>query len=139
MFDVFGDLNWLAIIVATVIYYALGGLWFSQLVFGKAWGKSIGFDRPKEWKETTIYYIGPLIGCLITTITTAILSYALNIQSLDDALLLGLIAGIGYGGAVSTTNAITPTNPRPLMYGMITGAYHALGIIIVSTIIFSLK
>ena len=139
MFDVFGDLNWLAIMLATVMYYMMGGLWFSQLVFGKAWEKSIGFDRPKEWKESTIFYVGPLIGCLVTSIATAILIYSLNIQSLADSVRLGLTVGLGYAGAVSITNAITPTAPQPLVHGLITGAYHVLGIIIVSAVLFSLR
>ena len=32
-------LNWLAIIVATVITFVLGGLWYGPLLFGKAWLK----------------------------------------------------------------------------------------------------
>lgn len=139
MFDVLGDINWLAVIVATIVYYMLGALWFSQFVFGKTWDESIGFERPNDWKFGLVFYVGPLVGCLMTSIATAILVYALEIQSFGDAVLLGLITGIGYAGAVSVTNAITPRNPRPLVHGMINGSYHLLGIVVVSAILYSMK
>ncbi len=135
MFDVLGELNWLAIGVATITYYALGGLWFSQFVFGKAWNKSIGFEQPKNYKFSPAFYVGPFIGSLIASIATALLVYTLDVQSLGDGLLLGLITGAGYAGAVSVTNAITPTNPRPLVHGIINGAYHMVGIVVVALII----
>lgn len=139
MFDVLGDPNRLAVIVATILYYMLGGLWFSQFVFGRVWDESIGFERRNDWKFGPVFYVGPFVGCLVTSIATAILVYAVEIQSFGDAVLLGLITGIGYAGAVSVTNAITPRNPRPLVHGMINGSYHLLGIVVVSAIIYSMK
>lgn len=139
MFDVFGDLNWLAILLATAVYYILGGLWFSTLLFGNAWEKSIGFDRPEEWRFPVISYVTPLIGCLVISIATAILDYALEIKSLGDAVVFGLIVGIGYAGAISSINAVTPVTPRPLVQGVINGVYHIVGIVIVSAIIVSLR
>jgi hypothetical protein len=31
------NINWLAIIVAAILNFVLGGLWYSTLLFGKAW------------------------------------------------------------------------------------------------------
>ncbi len=139
MFDVLGELNWLAIIAATVVYYALGGFWFGSAAFGKQWETALGFEKPKDWKLTPVFYIGPLIGCLLASIATSILIYALDIQSLADAMMLGLIAGVGYAAAVSGTNAITPTAARPVVLGMIQSIYHIIGMVIIAVIIFSLK
>lgn len=135
MFDVLGELNWLAIIVATIAYYALAAPWFAQFMFGKAWNASIGFKQPEGYKFSTASYVMPFVGSLVASIVTAILVYALDIQSLGDAALLGLIAGLGYAATVSLTNAITPTHPRPFVHGLINGGYHTLGISIVSVII----
>lgn len=139
MFNVFGDLNWLAIILATAVYYILGGLWFSTMLFGNAWEKAIGFERPDTWRYPTISFVSPLIGCLVISIATAILIHALEIEFLRDALVLGLIIGIGYAGAVSTINAVTPITPRPLVQGAINGAYHIVGIVVVSLILAGLR
>jgi hypothetical protein len=49
-FDVLGDLNWLAVIVATVAYFALGAIWYAPAVFGNLWmrrGVSRSPSRPR--------------------------------------------------------------------------------------------
>ena len=51
------DINWLAVIVATIAYSAFSGIWHRQFSFGKKWENAMGFSRPENWKETTIYFI----------------------------------------------------------------------------------
>jgi hypothetical protein len=59
----------------------------------------------------------------------------LLIESYVNALLFGLIVGIGYLVANTVNIAINPNIPRPLLYGAISGAYHLVGIVIVSLIL----
>lgn len=132
------DINWLATALATVAYFILGGLWFSPFVFGKYWESAIGFDRPDNWKETSVYYIGPFLGCLIASVAVALLMRAIGIHSMTGAITLGLVTGLGFSTSVSFVNAITPKMQKPLLYGLITGMYHLLGITIVSVIIYSI-
>lgn len=138
MLGVGGDLNWLAVIVSTLAYYALGALWFTPL-FGSAWDRSIGFERPRGHRFPPIYYVTPLISSFVVTVATAVLVDALDIERVSDAVLLGLVVGIGYAAAISFNNAVTPHTPRPLLLGAVTGSYHLVGIVIVSAIVFSLK
>lgn len=137
MFDITG-LNWLAIIVATLAYFILGALWFTPL-FGKAYDKALETKRAKGQKWPAIYYVGPFLSALVTTFATAILIYALGIEMLADAIWLGLIVGIGYALSVSVNNAINPKTPHPLLYGLVTGGYHVVGITLVAAIIFIMK
>ena len=137
MLDVIGELNWLAIIAGGGVYFMLGGLWFSAIAFEKVWDKAIGFDRPKKWKPSTIYYVGPLVGCLAAALATAILIYAIDVESYAEAVVLGLTAGLGYAVSTTTTNAISPRTPHPLLFAGLVGSYHTIGIIIASTIIFA--
>jgi hypothetical protein len=44
-FDVVDDLNWLAVVVATAVYYLLAAPWFADPLFGPAWRRSIGWDK----------------------------------------------------------------------------------------------
>ena len=37
----FSNINWLAVVVSTVAYFALGAIWYGP-VFGKAWQKGVG-------------------------------------------------------------------------------------------------
>jgi len=139
MFTAFAHLNWLAIVLATVAYFILGGLWFAPFLFGKLWHQAIGFEKPKGWKPTTKYYVGPLVGCFVASVATAILVTAFVIQTSIQAIILGFIVGVGYAGSVSFVNAITPKTPRPFLQGTIVGAYHTLGIILAAVIIVAMR
>lgn len=138
MFDVLGNLNWLAIILATLAYFILGALWFTPL-FGKAYDRALDSKRAKGQKWPAIYYVGPFISALATTIATAVLLYAMHVGQMSDALSLGLIVGVGYAMSISFNNAINPKTPRPLLYGAVTGGYHVVGIVIVAIILFAMK
>ena len=38
------EVSWLAVIVATVLSFMLGGLWYSPRVFGTRWAEGVGVD-----------------------------------------------------------------------------------------------
>ena len=46
-FDVLGDLNWLAVLVAALAYFAIGALWYAPPLFGKAWMAAGGMTTRK--------------------------------------------------------------------------------------------
>ena len=35
--DGLGDLNWLAVLVAALVYFILGAIWYAPPIFGRAW------------------------------------------------------------------------------------------------------
>ncbi len=65
--------------------------------------------------------------------------HAIKVQSFADMITLGLIVGIGYAAATTGILAISPTIPRPGLYGFVVGSYHVIGIVIASAILFALK
>lgn len=129
-------MNWIAVFTAGIVYFALGGIWFSPPVFGKQWDKAIGFNRPDRWKPNAIFYIGPLIGCLVASAATALLMGFIQPKTLLDAALLGLIIGIGYGGTITGVNAISPTAPRSGLFTAIVGSYHVIGLVTCTAILY---
>lgn len=46
-----------------------------------------------------------------------------------------MVIGLGIAGAVSVNNGLTPHTAHPYLFGAVTGGYHIVGIVIVSTII----
>lgn len=120
-------------LVGGIAYFMLGGLWFTPL-FGKQWDRAVGFDRPAKWKPSAIYYIGPLIGCLVGSAATGLLIGLAPPSSLPGALSIGLIVGLGYGAAITGVNAISPNMRRPGLYAAVTGSYHAVGLTLCSAI-----
>ncbi len=132
------EINWLAVAVGTIVYCAFCGIWHRQFAFGKKWEEAMGFERPENWKETNIYYVVPLIACFTTTVAIAVLLKLTNTNSFAEALHIGLIAGIGFAMAIVFTTAIIPTMKKPLVFGAITGTAQALGIIIVTMIVYAI-
>ncbi|KQR11889.1 DUF1761 domain-containing protein [Cellulomonas sp. Leaf334] len=126
------DLSWLAIGIATLVYYLLGALWFTPL-FGTAWDTAIGRTRGDRFSAS--YYVVPLVSSLLVTVAMSLLVGATRTDNLADALVLGLVVGIGVALAVSVNNALTPHTPHPFRLGFITGGYHVVGIVAVTLIV----
>ncbi|MBL7253315.1 DUF1761 domain-containing protein [Paractinoplanes lichenicola] len=134
MFNVLDDLNWLGILLAFIAFVLLGGVWFAAL-FPKPYNRSLGREADAKPLGTPLFYAGPPLTALIITITSAILMAALRIDTYGDALLFGLIVGLGYLTANTVNIAINPNFPRPLAYAAISGPYNLLGSLIVSVVL----
>jgi len=132
------NLNWISVAFAFVAYFILGALWFT-LFFKKQYAISLGKENALPEKPAPIFIIGPAICSLIITITSAILIYALGINSYGQAIEFALIIGVGYLVANTVNIAINPNIPNPIHYGIISGAYHLVGILIVSIILVAMK
>ena len=138
MFNVLADIYWLSVLIAFVPYFILGALWFT-LLFSRKYKISLGIENDPQQKPAPIFIIGPALCCLVITIASAILIYALKIDSYEDALIFAVIIGVGYLVANTVNIAINPNIPRPLLYGLISGAYHFVGILIVCIVLVAMK
>ena len=38
-------INWLAVVVSTIIAFAIGGVWYSKVLFGAAWLEEVGLTE----------------------------------------------------------------------------------------------
>lgn len=124
-----------SILAAGAAYFALGGLWFTPL-FGKQWDKAVGFARPPKWRPSAVYYIGPLVGCMLAASALAILVRLTNAQTLEQHICLGLTVGLGFGATITTVNAIAPNMPRPGLYALVVGSYHTVGLMLCSAVLY---
>ena len=126
-------INWLGVAVGALAYYMLGALWFTPL-FGKAWDRSIGHDRPKAERFGVAYYVVPLVSAVLVSVMLGIVLAASKPGGLADAMLIGLMVGVA-AAAVSINNALTPHTPRPYLFGAVTGGYHLVGITVAAVLI----
>jgi len=138
MISQLANLNWISVSVAFVAYFLLGALWFT-LLFHKQYKISLGRENETLQNNAPIFIVGPALCSLVITIVSAVLIYALNIHQFAGALEFAIVIGIGYLFANTVNIAINPNIPRPILYGIITGTYHLLGILIVSIILIAMK
>ncbi|MEM8767805.1 MAG: DUF1761 domain-containing protein [Pseudomonadota bacterium] len=88
------DINWLAIGVATVVAFVLGGLWYGPL-FGKAWMTALG-KTEADIEPTPAPFIISFFTALLTCIVVAGLMGALAIDGVIPGAAFGLLVGIGF-------------------------------------------
>ncbi len=91
-------INYWAVIVAAVVAFVMGGLWYSPLLFGKAWAKLRGMDtaeapgiqmRPPE-------ILAEFIRGLIVAAVLAGFVVHLGVVTWVSAIYLGLAVWIGF-------------------------------------------
>ncbi|MFH6985475.1 DUF1761 domain-containing protein [Marinoscillum luteum] len=138
MMDLFSSVSWLSVVAAFVPYFMLGGLWFT-VFFKKPYSISLGKENNMPEKPAPIFIVGPALCTLVITIASALLMSALPIDSYGSAMALAVLVGIGYLVANTMNIAINPNIPKPIMYGIISSAYHMIGILIVFVILFAFK
>jgi hypothetical protein len=77
--------NYVAILIAVVLQFAFGAFWYSA-IFGKLWGKIMGFDKlSKSQQDALMKTMGPTYGVqfLSTLLTTVVLASML--MKMSDA------------------------------------------------------
>lgn len=96
VFDFFGDLNWLAIIVATVAWFAFSAIWYSVPPLSNAWMREAKVT-PGDGPPLVTVLVPTFIGYFVTTTVIALLARAVAADDLTDGLVLGILLGVGFG------------------------------------------
>ena len=103
IFDFFGDLNWLAVLVATAAWFAFSAIWYSVPPLSNAWQKAAKVTGT-EGPPLVMILIPTIVGYFVTSITIALLARAIGATELVDGIALGVVLGVGFGvvGALIT-------------------------------------
>ncbi len=135
--DAIGQLNWLAVILGAVIYFALGAVWYAPVLFGRQWQRSIGWaasQRPPQMKPSA--YILPAAAYVVAAIATGILAAATGSDTLMEGIVLGIVVGVGYAVTLTAVEAVfDPNKPQPWTWFGISASYHFLGLLIVAVLV----
>ncbi|MFT5501932.1 MAG: hypothetical protein ACI88G_002073 [Woeseiaceae bacterium] len=97
------DINWLAVVVATIAAFALGGLWYSKVLFADSWLQEVGLTEEavnKAHMPTT--FGGTFILQLIAA--TALAAVIGPESSWQSGLQTGLTIGVAW---IATAYGIT--------------------------------
>ncbi|RIV17919.1 DUF1761 domain-containing protein [Fibrisoma montanum] len=138
MFTVLSAINWFSVVVAFVVYFMLGGLWYTKL-FPQAYKVSLGKANQTLNNQSPLYIVGPALCVLVILLASTVLMYALDIHSYGSALLFALFIGMGFLVSNTTNIAINPNIPRPFLYSVITGTYHLVGITLACLILVAMR
>jgi hypothetical protein len=89
------DVNWLAVIVAAVATFVLGGVWYGPL-FGKVWRAADGRPDPDPTQAKHPAFVYGLSFALML-IAAAVLAVALGPDpTIPRSFIVGLVVGVGW-------------------------------------------
>ena len=101
--DFFSELNWFAVLVATVAWFAFSAAWYSVPPLSNAWQRAAKVTATEGPPLVTVL-VPTFIGYFVTATVIAMLARAIGAASFADGLALGIVLGIGFGvvGALVT-------------------------------------
>jgi hypothetical protein len=128
----FQTMNIWAILVATIVAFMLGGLWYSPAVFGKVWKKANGFGSNEPPKAGGAQM---LLAVVLTFVMAVNLSMFLNDPK--TTLAWGATAGLlaGFGWVVMGMGIVCIFERRPLSYLLVNGGFLTLVLVVMGAII----
>lgn len=93
------EINWISVIIATVAAFAIGGLWYSPVLFGKAWQAELKLTTDDLRKTNMPLIFG--LSFVLNFISAVVLEMFIG---KDATLVFGLIAGLLVGIAWIATS-----------------------------------
>ncbi|MFY0406994.1 DUF1761 family protein [Solicola sp. PLA-1-18] len=134
MLEAFAQISWIGVVVATVVLTVLGGLYFVLLV-PEQYLRVLGREGVEAPAPTVVAAVGPLVCGFLTVLASAVLVAALDIESLGEAVVFGLVVGVGYLVAMTFQIAINPNFPHPIGYGLLNAPYFLVGSVLTSVVL----
>ncbi|MBL7857790.1 MAG: DUF1761 domain-containing protein [Cyclobacteriaceae bacterium] len=130
------ELNYLAIALAALSTFVLGGLWYSPAVFGKAWMKENGFTEEYLKKGNMIKIFG--LAFLLALISSINLAMFIG-QEKDIALgaAYGFAAGFGWVATFVGTHYLFERKSFTLF--LINAGYSVVALTVMGVIIVAMN
>jgi hypothetical protein len=129
------DVNYWAVVIAALLYYGGGVLWYSPIMFGKQWMALVDITPEKkeaEKKNAWKAYLTVLVAALLMSYGLARLADYMQVTSFGGGLHLGFWSWVVF---VITTMAINNTfSGRPAKLLLIDGGYHLYGLLLMGVI-----
>lgn len=138
MAHLFDYINWIAVIVAAVAYFALGALWYSKILFATKWIAYLKLDvnDPNAKKGMGLMFGGSLVLMFIQSLAIAVLAQRLEVEGgWMSGIKLGALTGSCFCAAAIGVNYLYEKKPLGLF--LINAGYAIFGNIIAAVIICS--
>lgn len=116
-------INWAAVAVATLMGFGLGGLWYSPLLFAKAWMREAGVSEAQTRQASMPKVFGlSLLATLVMAMNLA--AFIGPKASLGFGLFAGFAAGLGW--VAMSLGVIYLFEQRSLQLWLINSGYQVM-------------
>lgn len=129
---VFAEINFLAVLVATILAFVIGGLWYSPLLFYKAWldGAGLTEEQAQRGHPARIYGGAFFMTFVAATLLAAIIGHH---KGLGVGMHWGLIVGLGWVATSFATNYLFER--RSFKLWLINGGYNVVLFVVMGAVI----
>jgi hypothetical protein len=130
--DVWGISIWY-VLLATVVYFAIGSVWYSPVMFVKQWRAEL--PTKKNGMDTNLQ-TAMLIGFLCTLILVFVETYFISVTgttTVARGAFLGAKLWLGFVGTTALINSMYAGGSKKLL--AIDQGYHLVGIVVAGAII----
>lgn len=125
-------LNWLAVGAAALSTFLLGGIWYSPVLFGRAWQRETGLsDAQLQQRSLAVVFGTSFVLALIMAFNLA--AFLQGPPDVAWGMTAGALAGIGW---VAMAMGVTYLfEARSMKLFLINAGYHAVSFIIMGAIL----
>jgi hypothetical protein len=130
------ETNYFAVLVAALVYYGGGALWYSPVLFGKSWMGLVGLTNDKleeAKKEAWKSYLTAFIAALFISYGLSRIEAYMNVITVIGGLHTGFWAWLCFVITTSATNNAFAGRPVRLL--IIDGGYHLYGFLVMGVIL----
>ena len=93
----FSNLNFVGVLIAFIVSFVSGGIWFGPKTFYPVWMKAKGIASGQlttQQNKPALLFGGTFVGVLVQTLTLGVIITSLQAQNADFGILDG--AGVGF-------------------------------------------
>lgn len=92
--------SYIGILIAALVGYAIGALWYSPILFGNIWMKELGISKKdiekSKKKDMTMTYMLSFVATLIMAIVLFVCLEAFRVDRLIEALIVSFFLWLGF-------------------------------------------
>lgn len=129
----FSGLNYIAVVVAAIVAFVVGFVWYSKPLFGNMWMKEAGIDEMKMKNSMAMAAISGLIAALISAFILAVLIKSLQAATFTDGILIALAVWIGFYVTIEIVRMSFENSSMKLFF--INVFHHLFALVLMSVVL----
>lgn len=102
-------LNFVGVLLAFIVSFASGGIWFGPKTFYPVWMKAKGIATGQlttQQNKPALLFGGTILGVLIQTLTLGVIITSIGAATIAEGALIGAALGIGIGMFASLSHRL---------------------------------
>lgn len=126
MVELLASMNWWAVLAATVVYFMLGALWYSPLLFARKWMSLRELTDDDIGDPNPMIFLWAFLLQFIAVSTLGVLWQAMGDVSLGQGAWMGFGVGAGILFCLTGNSALFSETKLPLH--VIDNGYHVVAL-----------